>query len=236
VDSRKRLWFVKPGAIGYWQLGTDGGPDAGRDSPSYSSVSGGDADFGPNPAWKFPATDFGLPTTTKQLRSIEIDLLGAAGASSFLVGGYSDDAAAAAIAGSIVTDGVTKKYFGDATTCIKFRPFVHGSLLNFSGAPDSVRIYKVVVRAVPRPDRANEYEFIINTRAKYTDNSTPPDEAEVQRSTLAALVNAAPVAFTFSGDTGTFMLTDVADLDVRAEPNMPATWVIQCRAKDWKNA
>jgi hypothetical protein len=123
--------------VRYIQLGKDGSPDAGRDAQSYGAISTVATLY-------LPVVDFGLPTTLKYPRSVEVLLGGDTNANaSVQIIAFRDDGASANI-GSAFTwaAGRTIKYWTSAESAYRVQVGIAITLngsFNLAGNPPYVR-------------------------------------------------------------------------------------------------
>lgn len=217
VDSRKRLWtcFVEEGKIGFWQLGKDGSPDAGRDSIGFGASDSTYKAY-------YPEDDFGFPHTLKQLRAMEVKVRNVStygGLVGLQLRSITDGGSEVPLGGPIVTDNVVRRFF-TTETCYDVRPVVEivteSSWNNTVGT--SPEVLSLIVHAFLRPVGARRVRILIDTRGDYgngvSQQAAGMDPKKV-RETLQALERGAPISVTDpEGASKTLYITKVSDAQI----------------------
>jgi hypothetical protein len=242
VDSQKRLWFtdISAGTVGYYILGADGSPDAGRDAIGYGTAS-------TTYSVVYPREDFGYPHTLKQLRAVEVKAWNAGSTVPIQVKVYRDGSTGESV-GAVIESGTVNKRFWTLNTndtCYDAQ-FEH-SITTTSGYTNTVadgselRVLNFRAHAFLRPDRARRVSFVVATgelkngvwqQKPLSHGALPPEDPKTQRDLLKALENAAPVAcIDPDGNTLNLFVTKVAD----AEPQLvnPANYKIAVEGITW---
>jgi hypothetical protein len=233
VDSQKRLWFtdIANEQVGYYILGADGSPDAGRDAIGYGTAS-------TTYSVVYPREDFGFPHTLKQLRAVEVKAWNTGSTVPIQVKAYRDGSTGESVGAAIESGTVNKRFWTLNTNDTCYDAQFEHSITTTSGYDNTVadgselRVLNFRAHAFLRPDRARRVSFVVDTTRKFSNEATPPDDPKSMRDTLKALENAAPVAcIDPDGNTLNLFVTKVAD----AEPQLvnPANYKIAVEGITW---
>lgn len=237
LDSRQRLWFadISNGRFGFYKFGINGNPDPGR-----SGFVGFGAVSTTYELW-LPETDFGLPSTLKQFRSVDVNATGLTAEIPLTVFRIMDTNASEGVfeSASSTTDGVSSFFRTSNLSGYRIR-YIIKLVASASYDPtvlygDEPRILSLSASAIARTQYAREITMWISTDAPLSGSGKIEQtltSTEI-RSNLRALQNGAPISATDpDGTSRTLIVTDVNDLDVRITKGVPH-YTIEVKAIAW---
>jgi hypothetical protein len=241
-DGKLMLWRTGPGVIGYYRIGQDGSPDAKSNNIGY-----GQDNF--TASITLPKTDFGLPTTKKTARAMEVLFDGFGTGLTGQMRAFKDDGATETVGTtfSSTDEPFVVKYFDTTDTFYELRPKIEiiatGSYTP-SASPQAggtgldPRLMKVFVRATPHPDRAGVFDVRIDTQEMFGDGSEPELTAKSMRTNLLALEDAGTVVAYQdpNGNTGNCIVVGVGEFQTAETKEGTLNYVLDVILKEWVTA
>jgi hypothetical protein len=184
LDSNSRLWFtdVTEGTYGFYQLGPNGEPDAGRGSLGY-----GDQEV--TYQLYFPRTDWGFPNDLKQLQSLEVKTLNTDATTPVQLKVFRDQGTEESVGATITDAGVDERFWttGTSDTAYDTMFMVEVETQETFDTDTDWQLLSLVARGKMRPKVTREVEFVVDTQR--LDSVL---DATAVKANLEALAGSAP--------------------------------------------
>lgn len=224
VDSSQRLWNIEGTTIGFRQLGQDGSPDAGGSSNGRGTVS-------TTHRLVLPSTDFGFPTTTKQLQRARVTVRGVSTASPAQFRVIRDGGTIENVSAQMTTAGTHSRWWtaGLNDTCIYATPVLEVvTTSGYAPASSDPQVWAVEVDALLLPTGAAIIKGIIDCEAPFSDGQQQIDPPRVIRDRLAELRRTASVTIIdIDGGHVEANVVDVSDIQVAEGPDGVSRYIVE---------
>jgi hypothetical protein len=231
IDSQKRLWTQDGTNIGYWQLGKNGSPEAGRDSIGVGAASQTHRIF-------FPVVNFGSPLSTKNLMVFEIKTRGIDANFPIQLQVARDGGSLENVGDPIETSGVQKRYWdlGYQDEGFDFLPVLSvTSTSSFAPATDDPQLWAVALRLVPRPSRADKFRIVIDPLQPYADGTPQVETATTIIARFKGLEEQGPVrSIDPQGKEAQIIILNVQEVEMKVGKEV--SYLIEVEAEEFKSA